>query len=355
MVDPLVSIVDGDARKLVAVAGLQSLAGKSILLTGASGLLGNYFLASLRQLSRQGYAPLAVCAVTHSGITEPFKSFIDFEGARVVQGDLTNLDLVKGLGKFDFIIHAAGYGQPGRFMEDQVKTLELNTSTTLALFNCLATNGNFLFLSTSEVYSGLPNPPYRETQIGTTNTTHSRSCYIEAKRCGEAICNAYRSRGVNAHSARLALAYGPGTKPADRRVINSFIERAATKGKITLQDMGAAKRTYCYVSDAVEILWHILLRGTEPIYNVGGLSRTTIAELANKVGHYMKVPVEFPKDSQELGGAPEDVYLDMSLVQKEFNKTQYVSFDEGLARTIEWQKALYSFESLGVNSPPLGA
>jgi len=342
MVNPLVSIIEKDVQKVVAAVELRELAGKSILLTGATGLLGIYFLASLRELSRQGYAPLSVIAVIHSELTAPFKSFLDFEGARVVQGDLTDINFVNGLGQFDYIIHAAGYGQPGRFMEDQVKTLQLNTSTTLGLFNRLVTDGHLLFLSSSEVYSGLPNPPYRETQIGTTNTTHSRSCYIEAKRCGEAICNAYRARGVNANSARLALAYGPGTKTGDRRVINSFIERGATQGKITLQDMGTAKRTYCYVSDAVEILWHILLRGNEPIYNVGGLSRTTIAELAQKVGHYMRVPVEFPKDARELGGAPDDVYLDMSRVQKEFKKTQYISFDEGLIQTIEWQKALYT-------------
>ena len=344
MNNPLVSIIEEDARRVVDLANLKELAGKSILITGASGLLGIYFLACLRELTRQGYSPLSVSAIVHSELVAPLESFLDFEGADVVRGDLTDLNFVNGLGMFDYIIHAAGYGQPSRFMENQVKTLQLNTSATLALFNCLTTNGSFLFLSTSEVYSGLPNPPYREDQIGTTNTTHARSCYIEAKRCGEAICNAYRARGVKANSARLALAYGPGTKPADRRVINSFIERGLIKGIISLQDMGAAKRTYCYVADAVEILFQILLRGTSPIYNVGGLSRTTISELAQRVGDYLDVPVEFPQDVQELVGAPEDVYLDMGLVHSEFNKTKYVSFDDGLSRTIEWQKALYANE-----------
>ena len=342
MVNPLVSIIEEDTRGLIASIDLTNLSGKSILLTGASGLLGTYFLASLREQVREHGTQLKVTAVVHSSIATPLKTFLDFEGARVVQGDLIDLDFVRGLGQFDYIIHAAGYGQPGLFMEDQVKTLKLNTSTTLALFDRLSTGGHFLFLSTSEVYSGLPNPPYRETQIGTTNTTHARSCYIEAKRCGEAICNAYRARGVNASSARLALAYGPGTKLSDRRVINAFIERGLTQGKITLQDMGTAKRTYCYITDAIEILWNILLRGSEPIYNVGGTSRTNIAELALKVGHYLGVQVEFPTDSRELGGAPEDVYLDMSLVEREFKKTHYSSLDDGLARTIEWQKALYN-------------
>ena len=183
--------------------------------------------------------------------------------------------------------------------------------------------------------------------MGSTNTTHPRSCYIEGKCCGEAICNAYRDRGIQASSARLALAYGPGTKPGDRRVINSFIERGITQGKITLQDMGIAKRTYCYVSDAVEILCHILLNGKEPVYNVGGFSRITIAQLAKEIGHYLNVPVEFPADARELGGAPEDVSLDMSLAENEFRKTQYVPFDEGLIKTIKWQKALYA----GVSQP----
>ena len=108
-----------------------------------------------------------------------------------------------------------------------------------------------------------------------------------------------------------------------------------------MQDMGAVKRTYCYVSDAVEILWHILLRGKEPIYNVGGIDRTTISELAQKIGDYLKVPVEFPKVSYVLGGAPEDVFLDTSLVKRDFNKTDYIPFNVGLAQTIDWQMALY--------------
>jgi len=211
----------------------------------------------------------------------------------------------------------------------------------MALLDNLADGGRFLFISTSEVYSGLPNPPYHEAQIGTTNTTHARSCYIEAKRCGEAICNAYSARGVSARSARLALAYGPGTKPGDKRVINAFIERALSQSVLKLQDSGEAKRTYCYVSDAIEILWHILLRGTQPIYNVGGQSRTTVADLAKEVGRIAAVPVEFPQSAQALQGAPEDVALDMDRVQNEFGKRQYISFEQGLRQTIEWQRALY--------------
>lgn len=342
MVNTLVSIIEEDARKTIALVDIKKLSGKSILLTGASGLLGINFLACLRQFAHQGNSGISVTAVVHSEPSVLLKSFLDFKGAVVKQGDLTDLDFVKKLGKFDYIIHAACYGQPGKFMEDQVKTIKLNTSTTLALFDHLADKGRFLFVSTAEVYSGSASCPYKETDIGATSPTHPRSCYIEAKRCGEAICNAYRGRGVDAYSARVALAYGPGTKPADRRVLNSFVERGLLQKKIVLQDTGLARRTYCYVSDTIEILFNILLGGSQPVYNAGGISRITIADLGRQIGKYLGVPVEFPKEAKELGGAPEDVCLDMSLVKKEFKKKQYVAFEEGLARTIEWQKALYS-------------
>ncbi|MEK7097218.1 MAG: NAD-dependent epimerase/dehydratase family protein, partial [Patescibacteria group bacterium] len=167
------------------------------------------------------------------------------------------------------------------------------------------------------------------------------SCYIEAKRCGEAICNAYRAKGVQAKSARLSLAYGPGTKQGDLRVLNSFIQKAI-QGKIEMLDYGEAKRTYCYISDAIEIMWKILLFGKEPVYNVGGFSNITIADLARKIGKYLDIPVVFPKiSSDKISGAPVDVSLDMSKVKNEFGKTEYVSLDEGLERTIEWQKKLY--------------
>jgi nucleoside-diphosphate-sugar epimerase len=333
----LIRIIEDDAAGTARKIDFSEVAGKTIMITGASGLVGTYFLACLRQASPDFKA----VAVIQSEPADHVKYFLDDERFSVLCGDLTDRVFCETLPGADCIIHAAGYGQPGRFMEDQIKTLKMNTDVTLSLFERLSPGGKFLFISTSEVYSGSANVPYKESDIGTTNTTHPRSCYIEGKRCGEAICNAYRARGVDAKSARLSLAYGPGTKRGDKRVMNSFIQKAL-EGKITLLDQGRAKRTYCYVSDAVEIMWKILLHGKEPVYNVGGNSRTTIRELAQKIGSYMKVPVEFPNGSHKAEGAPEDVYLDMSKVRSEFGNKEYVPFDEGLARTIEWQKTLYS-------------
>jgi nucleoside-diphosphate-sugar epimerase len=143
---------------------------------------------------------------------------------------------------------------------------------------------------------------------------------------------------VNAVSARLALAYGPGAKETDARVLNAFVERGLIERQINLMDAGKARRTYCYITDAVVMLWRLLLGGTDGIYNVGGESRTTIAELAMAVGQLLDVPVSFPASGQRLDGAPEDVCLDMSRYETEFGRPEFLPLEEGLRRTIEWQK-----------------
>lgn len=336
----LAEILTDDARKIIQKINFTNIRKKRILITGASGIIGVNLLACLKELSILDSFEFSVTAVLQSEPLPYLRILCDYSLCSILRGDLSDISFCNTLPQADIIIHAAGYGQPGRFMQDPIKTLRLNTLSTYMLFEKLLPDGKFLFISTSELYSGMTNPPFSETQIGTTNTIHPRACYIEGKRCGEAISNAFRAQGVHAKSARLALAYGPGTRPNDMRVLNSFIQKGLN-GKITLLDDGKAMRTYCYVSDAVEILWNVLLYGKDPIYNVGGNSRTTIRELAEKIGSYLHVPIEFPHISNTLTDAPEDVFLEMSKIKNEFGKTEYISLDEGLARTIEWQKILY--------------
>ncbi len=335
---PLAKYIYDDAALMDSI-DLSPLDGKTILITGATGLVGTYFMASLKRAEARGI-DVVVAIAAHSEPEGYFKDLLPAK-TKIYRGDLADADFLKALPRADYVIHAAGYGQPGKFLDDPAKTLKLNTVATFSLLEKVQANGKFLFVSTSEVYSGSPSTPYKETDIGTTNTSHKRACYIEGKRCGEAIAFAYRAKGIDAKAARLSLAYGPGTKRDDQRVLNSFIAKAIA-GEIAMMDDGSAKRTYCYITDAVEMMWDILLSGKDFVYNVGGESKTTIAELGKIIGAHIGVPVKIPPNSASLSGAPEDVWLDLSKVKQEFGKKRFLSLEEGLARTIEWQKILFS-------------
>ena len=337
----LFDILNKDALKVLKKIDFSNLNGKSILITGASGLMGVNIISTLK-LVTQKIKNITIYPIIFSEPNIFLAELFSFSGITYFRGDITDEQFCKSLPNADYIIHAAGYAQPLRFMADPLKTFKLNTSSTILLFEKLLPNGKFLYISSSEVYHGLEGKKFSETEIGNTNTTHPRACYIEGKKGGETICNAYRQIGVDAKSIRLSLVYGPGTRKDDKRVLSAFIVKALN-GEIKLLDGGEAKRTYCYITDANELLWKILFWGKEPLYNVGGHSNITIIELAELIGGFLKVPIILPDKSETISGAPKDVQLDLSLIENEFNKREFVELHQGLENTINWYRNLEQY------------
>lgn len=336
-------IILQDAQRICERLRMDVLQNTTVLVTGASGLIGTHVLACLSHLKKIGLR-VRVHALCLSEPPPHLTALMANDGFNIMRIDLSDFKEYQKLPQADIIIHAAGYAQPSLFMANPVATIQINTSATAALMKRLRPRGRFLFVSSSEIYSGLNKQVLSEDDIGLTTPSHSRAAYIEGKRCGEAICNAFLTQGIQVKIARVALAYGPGTRKHDRRALNSFIEKALLRDRIELLDAGAAVRTYCYVADTVELLWHILLSGKEAVYNVGGRSTITIAALAQMIGNITGKPITFPDTEDSSTGAPLEVSLDLRKTENEFGKTEYVELEEGLKRTISWQRELYCRE-----------
>ena len=306
----------------------------SFLITGASGLIGIYFVGFLKNLNKKYYLNLEIDVIINNPI-ESYHSSIFNTGVNVISHDLSksSLNIEK---KYDFIFYAAGYAQPSKFLEDPLKTISINTSGLLNTLEKLKQDGSIIYLSTSEIYNGSNNYPFSELSIGRTLPSDLRACYIESKRCGEAIINSLPS-SINKKIARVSLAYGPGTKMNDQRVMNSFIQKALKENKINLMDTGNAFRAYCYISTTIEMLLNIFFTGKDTLYNVGGKSYLTIRELAIKVSKHLNVPLNIPENSHNNIGAPEKVLLDISKYENEFGTIKNeIEFDEGLKKVILW-------------------
>jgi len=334
-----IKFLDSDAAKIHKHINFKEMKNKSILITGATGLVGLYFLLSLKKVYVK--YNISITIIHNSKIDSILNNFFDFSKIKCIQADITDIDFLNDeLSFYDYIIHSAGYGQPGKFLENKIKTIELNTTTTNFLIKCLTTNGKFLFISSSEVYSGLSSNQV-ETNVGTTNPSHNRACYIEGKICGETICNIHRESGRNIKVARLSLTYGPGTRSGDKRMLSNFIEKALVEKKIELIDSGDSTRTLLYVADSIIMMWNILFNSTDILYNVGGESTTKIYGLAKKVGANLDVKVIRPASDKKLKGSPEFVKINNSKYYKEFGKFQLESLESGIDKTIKWQKLLY--------------
>lgn len=330
-------MISSDVKNLLPNIPEYSL-GKSCLVTGATGIIGTYLVETLKQLSYSGSDIKEIHAVSLSGNVPSWTT-----KDKIVKrhfGDISNPNFCSSLPKVDFIIHAAGYGQPGKFTQDPIKTYLINTSATINLFKCLDRNGSFLFISSSELYSGIVGHECTESEIGSTFPDHPRASYIEGKRGGEFITDFIsRELEVMGYSARVALGYGPGTQIGDKRVINEMIWKGINNQTINLLDSGQASRTYCYITDIVYQLLLIASSKKPGVYNVGGISETTIEKLARKIGNICKVEVTVPKDSGGITNqAPKEVKLSLDKTFSLGPEPQWTYLNEGLYKTIDWQR-----------------
>ena len=310
----------------------NDLKDKTVLITGASGLIGLHILSAIKRRQKDLNIKIYTWNKT------PNTDLTDlFNGCESIYCDITEKYELDFLPNFDYIIHSSGYGQPNKFLDNKIKTIEVNTSVTLRLLSKLKPSGTFLFVSSSEVYNGLYEYNITEDRIGLTNPSHPRSPYIEGKRCGESICNVFRENGKNVKIVRLGITYGPGTQRGDTRVINSLIDKGLNNDKIELLDDGSSLRSFCYITDAVEMIWNIILRGKEPVYNVASTQSMTILELSKIIGKSVGKEVTTPIINNGLVGNPSLVNLSIDRYLKEFGKDTFVSIEEGIKNTIDWQ------------------
>lgn len=307
-----------------------------ILVTGASGLIGINLIKSLQDI-RIINAP-KISIVTKSGKLPNVG--VDLSKLNVLQGDLLDSKFLESLPESDVTFHAAGYGQPSKFLENALGTIKINCDVTSILAEKTRRGGRFVFFSSSEIYSGLNTFPNFETEVGTTDPYHPRAAYIEGKRMGETITFLARKKfGISSTSLRIALVYGPGTKKGDTRVLNSFISRALKDGKLTMLDRGEALRTYCFVDDAIRMVINIAEQGEHAVYNLGGIEMVSIRELGEMISSIIGCTFEIPDQDLGLASAPNIVKLNMDrTLESVNNRFEFTPFAVGLRKTIEWQK-----------------
>jgi len=301
---------------------------KTILLTGASGVIGTNFLLDYENNRSHDNT---FYAVHNRPLPKHLKGLDHVE---FIQGDLTDVNFVRGLPEADIIIHGATYSSPKMFYEYPLETITLNTTTTIALLDKLSKNGSFLYMSSVEVYTGLPEYPYRESMIGATLPTHSRGCYIESKKCGEVICAV---SGRNASIVRLGHIYGAGARMDDGRVLYDFIKQATNYGEISIKGGSVNKRSYCYAPDAVNMMWNVIERGKGLIYNIGGEESITIGELASVIAGTVGVWA-VPKYPDERNDVAPSLEMDMTKYNDEFGRYPHTPLEEGIEKTIEWMR-----------------
>lgn len=264
------SIMAEDAARLLArPLPWERLSGRTVLITGATGLVAGYLCEVLLLRNRlMGDEPTKVTALVRdlSKAQRRFGAYAKSAGVEFILQDMT-APLAR-LPRFDLLVHAAGNASPRRFASDPVGTYAatvLGTHELLAHAERTGTQG-FLFLSSGAVHGAVPGSTtvIDERTMGIVDPLDAYACYAESRRMAETMCAAWtRQHGLPTRIARLGHSYGPGLQRADDRAFAEFVYSVLDGRDIVLRSDGRAVRPYCYLADVTDALLRILLMGED--------------------------------------------------------------------------------------------
>lgn len=293
----------------------EMLEGKSVLITGATGLIGSLLAKGLVCASQKRGLGIRVLAFVRSRerAERIFRNYLD-AGLEIVTGDVTKPAAVDG--PVDYLFHTAGVTASKDFVERPVETILTALKGTENMLELAKEKqvSAMVYLSSMEAYGVVDEEHYnvREKDYGYIDPLEVRSSYSEGKRMAEGLCGAYAHEyGVPVRTARLAQTFGAGIAKSENRVFAQFARSIMGGTDIVLHTDGKKAHCYCYTADAVLGLLTVLLKGNPgEAYNISNQETfCSIREMAGMlIENYpqsgSKLIFDIPDDAGQFGYAP---------------------------------------------------
>lgn len=293
-----------------AVSFIKNFEDQTILITGATGLIGSAVVETIKLFNKSASKPIKLVLLVRD-TTRASSKLGENKHIRYIQGNIESLPSIET--DIDYILHGASPTSSKDFIEKPVDVLKAGL---LGSFNMLELAKikqvkKIIFLSSLEVYGTLQTFEAKEADFGLIDWTAIRSSYIEAKRASENIFLSYHSQyGVPSVVARLPQILTSTFDADDNRVYAQFIRAVKNNQDIVLKTKGETVRNYCYLTDAITGLLTLLGKGESgEIYNIANEETTCsikeMAELIIMLGNQnSQLEFDIQKDPAKLGYLP---------------------------------------------------
>ena len=320
---------------------------KTVLVTGVAGFLGSNLLD---RLMSAGHHVIGVDNLS-MGLKSNIEHHFEDERFTFIEHDITDPALFREVtADVDVVTHLAAFKIP-RYGK-AIDTLRINHDGTVNVLDfCKTSATKCVLASTSDVYGQSDDLPFSEERtksvIGSSKSP--RWAYAVSKLNDEHLALAYQDAyGFPVVLLRFFGSYGPkqplswwgGPPPV-------FIEAVLKDETIPVHGDGLQTRSFTYVDDTVSGIFQAMFKdeANGEIINIGNKEEVTIVELAKRIKAASGTPgeakIEFVPYESFSNKKYEDVRRrvpDTQLCERLLGVTAKVSLDEGLKRTIAWQK-----------------
>lgn len=297
----------------------DSLSGKKILVTGATGLIGSRLINLISELHSKYNHTISGIGIFRdlSKLQKVFPMLPN--GIEMCHWDMDTMEPPL-FPHYDAIVHCAGIsGGKKMHLKDPRNFFITNVEGTRKLldFNVSNTVVPFLFLSSYEVYGERDCThlldEYSCCQIDTYTL---RNSYAEMKRMCEMLSCMYSSQyGFDAYSVRLTSTFGIGVEYDDPRFFAEFA-RCINAGKdIVLKSSGGTMRSYLDSDDAARAILYVLAKGDNcNAYNLTNMNNAiSIRDMAKRMievsGNTVELKFDISEDYANLGFRKESCTL----------------------------------------------
>jgi len=306
----------------------------NFLVTGGAGFIGSHLVAALLERGDRVRVLDNFSTGRRENLT-PFLGKID-----LIEGDLRSLDdCRRACRDIEFILHEGAVPSVPRSVEEPVMTHQSNIDGTFNILEAarLAKCRRVIYAASSSAYGDTPTLPKHEEIL-----PQPLSPYGVHKLAGEFYCRAYyECFGLETLSLRYFNVFGPRQDPKSQyaAAIPAFVTAILAGKPPTIYGDGEQTRDFTHVANVVHanLLAARAKKTAGQVVNIACGERVSINRIVARINEHLGTSIK-PLYAPARPGDVRDSLADIRLARQLIGFEPPVSFDEGLARTIDWYR-----------------